>query len=136
MLVTAHVMLVTAYVMLVTAHVMLVTAYGMLVITHDMLVTAHVMLVTPHIILAMSSLLTSLHTQHMYVVCSQQRPTRQERPPIISVDCLCLESVQLSRLLPPQDTGTELMPTDIKYYQEFGGEKVTYGATYVCRTEG
>ena len=25
-----------------------------------------------------------------------------------------------------QDTGTELMPTDIKYYQEFGGEKVIF----------
>lgn len=25
-----------------------------------------------------------------------------------------------------QDTGTELMPTDIKYYQLFGGEKVTF----------
>ena len=25
-----------------------------------------------------------------------------------------------------QDTGTELMPTDIKYYQLFGGEKVIF----------
>ena len=25
-----------------------------------------------------------------------------------------------------QDTGTELMPQDIKYYQEFGGEKVIF----------
>ena len=25
-----------------------------------------------------------------------------------------------------QDTGTELMPTDIKFYQEFGGEKVIF----------
>ena len=26
----------------------------------------------------------------------------------------------------PQDTGSVLMPTDIKYYQEFGGEKVVF----------
>ena len=25
-----------------------------------------------------------------------------------------------------QDSGTDLMPTDIKYYQEFGGEKVIF----------
>ena len=25
-----------------------------------------------------------------------------------------------------KDTGTELMPTDIKYYQLFGGEKVIF----------
>lgn len=25
-----------------------------------------------------------------------------------------------------QDTGTELMPQDIKYYQDFGGEKVVF----------
>lgn len=25
-----------------------------------------------------------------------------------------------------QDTGTELMPQDIKYYQEFGGQKVIF----------
>ena len=25
-----------------------------------------------------------------------------------------------------QDSGAELMPTDIKYYQEFGGEKVIF----------
>ena len=25
-----------------------------------------------------------------------------------------------------QDTGADLMPTDIKYYQEFGGEKVIF----------
>ena len=25
-----------------------------------------------------------------------------------------------------QDTGTDLMPQDIKYYQEFGGEKVVF----------
>ena len=25
-----------------------------------------------------------------------------------------------------QDAGAELMPTDIKYYQEFGGEKVIF----------
>lgn len=25
-----------------------------------------------------------------------------------------------------QDTGTELMPQDIKYYQQFGGEKVIF----------
>ena len=25
-----------------------------------------------------------------------------------------------------QETGTELMPTDIKYYQEFGGQKISF----------
>ena len=25
-----------------------------------------------------------------------------------------------------QDTGTELMPQDIKYYQQFGGEKIVF----------
>ena len=36
----------------------------------------------------------------------------------------------LMYILPPcvvwQDSGTELMPTDIKCYQEFGGEKIIF----------
>ena len=29
-------------------------------------------------------------------------------------------------LVPNKDTGSELLPTDIKYYQEFGGEKIAF----------
>lgn len=41
---------------------------------------------------------------------------------IYSTSCFVVKSVLF------QDTGRELLPTDIKYYQMFGGEKVTKGS--------
>ncbi len=43
----------------------------------------------------------------------------------LSLSALFLSLVFLSISL-SQDTGTVLLPTDIKYYQMFGGEKVVF----------
>ena len=49
-----------------------------------------------------------------------------KKPSFVRLDRKTNEEIKTQTKYLCEDTGTELMPTDIKYYQEFGGEKVIF----------
>ena len=54
------------------------------------------------------------------------------RPSYVKIDSGRNEEVKSVTKLICEDTGQELMPTDLKYSQDFGGEKVFLSSTVVC----